>query len=124
MHTWDGKKLKMGQLAPDNNYSLHFCGKLLTKKIRGAENTINQDWWGVVEAEFYQNSWAFLHYLRTEQAESFKKFEAELLEAKLDTPAKGLEAFKRLISADLKAWDNAYLKQLETWAKQSPENMR
>jgi hypothetical protein len=125
MHTWDGKKLEMGQLAPDDNYSLHFCGKLLKKKkIKGAEDTLNQDWWGVVEPEFYQNSWAFIYYLRSEQADSFEKFEAELLEGTLDTQAKELEAFKRLISADLKAWDKAYLKQLEAWAKLSPENMR
>lgn len=125
MHEWDGKTLKMGQLAPNDNYSLHFCGRLLKKKkIKGAADTLNQDWWGVVEPEFYQNSWAFIYYLRTEQSEAFKKFEEELLAGKLDTQAKCLEAFKKHTSADLKMWDKAYLKQLETWAKESPENMR
>ena len=68
----------------------------------------------------YQGS----YYLRTTQAEAFKKFEAELLAGKLDSQAKQLEAFKRHISADLRTWDKDYLKQLGEWCKQSPENMR
>jgi hypothetical protein len=126
MHEWDGKTLKMGALAADENYSLHFCGKLLKKKkIKGAEDTLNQDWWGVVEPEFYQNSWAFVYYLRNSDGkEGFKQFETELLSGGLDSQAKQLAAFKKHIGADLKAWDKAYLKQLEDWAKSSPEEMR
>jgi hypothetical protein len=125
IHTWDGKTLQMGVLNAENNYNLYFCGKLLKKrKVLGAEDTLDQDWWGVIDPEFYQNSWAFVYYLRTEQAEAFKKFEAEMFEGKLDSQAKQLEAFKRLVSNDLKAWDKAYLKQLETWARKCPENMK
>jgi hypothetical protein len=126
MHTWDGKKLEMGQLAPDENYSLHFCGKLLKKKkIKGAEDTLNQGWWGVVEPEFYQNSWAFIYYLRnSDSKEGFRKFEKELLAQGLDSQAKQLEAFKSHVNADLKAWDKGYWKQLAEWAAESPENMR
>lgn len=126
MHEWDGKTLKMGQLVPDVNYSLWFCRKLLKKrKINGAEDTLNQDWWGVVDPEFYQNSWAFVYYLKhSDSAEGFKKFESELLEGKLNTQAKQLEAFKRLVNKDLKKFDKAYKKQLEDWAEQSPEDIR
>jgi hypothetical protein len=125
MHTWDGKTLKMGALAPQENYSLHFCGKLLDKKkIKGAEATLNQDYWGEVEPEFYQNSWAVIYYLRHAHAEAFKKFEADLRGGKLDTLDKQIAAFKQHIQADLKAWDKAYLKQLEEWADLSPKNMR
>ncbi|MCB9934614.1 MAG: hypothetical protein H6840_02895 [Planctomycetes bacterium] len=126
MHSWDGKKLEMGQLVPEVNYSLYFCGKLLKKKkIKGAEDTLNQNWWGEVDPEFYQNSWAFIYYLRnSDHKEGFSKFEQELQNGKLDSASKQLDAFKQHISADLKAFDKAYLKQLAEWAKQSPEQMR
>lgn len=126
MHEWDGKQLKLGELAPEVNYSLWFCRKLLKKrKIKGVEDTLQQDWWGVVDPEFYQNSWAFVYYLRhSDNAAGFKKWEAELLEGKLNSQEKQQEAFERLITKDLKKFDKAYKKQLEEWAKQSPENIR
>ncbi|MCB9894156.1 MAG: hypothetical protein H6839_06900 [Planctomycetes bacterium] len=126
MHKWDGKKLELGQLVPDVNYSLYFCGKLLKKKkIKGAEDTLNQNWWGEVDPEFYQNSWAFVYYLRnSDYRDGFAKFEQELLAGKLDSASKQVEAFKRHISADLKAFDKAYLVQLEAWVKLSPASMR
>lgn len=126
MHEWDGKTLKLGQLVPDVNYSLHFCGKLLRKrKIKGVEKTFEQGWWGEVDPEFYQNSWALVYYLRhSDHAEGFKKFESELKTGKLRDAESQVAAFKKHVTGDIKIFDKGYLDQLEKWCKQSPEEMR
>ncbi|MCA8916757.1 MAG: hypothetical protein KDB90_15295 [Planctomycetes bacterium] len=126
MHKWDGKKLELGQLVPDVNYSLYFCGKLLRKKkIKGAEDTLNQNWWGEVDPEFYQNSWAFIYFLRnSDYRDGFAKFETQLLAATLDSASKQLESFKQNVSVDLKAFDDAYHARLKTWCELSPPEMR
>lgn len=126
MHEWDGKTLKLGQLVPDVNYSLYFCGKLLRKrKIKGVEKTFEQGWWGEVDPEFYQNSWAFVYYLRhSDHADGFKKFESELKAGQLRDGGAQLSAFKKHVTEDFKTFDKGYLEQLEEWSELSPRKMR
>ncbi|MBX3459405.1 MAG: DUF1570 domain-containing protein [Planctomycetes bacterium] len=117
VHEWDGKALKMGVLNSKTNEHLHFLQRICKrKKLKGAEAQIQGGWEGDIDPEFYQQAWAFMYYLRTTHAEGFAKFEAELLAGKLDDPAKRLEAFKKHVAEDPKAFDKGYLDQTTKWA--------
>jgi hypothetical protein len=126
MHTWDGKKLAMGGLVPEKNYSLFFCKKLLSaNKVKGAQKMLEDAPMERIEPSYYQNAWAFIYYLRNSSyAEAFAKWEAELLEGKYATPAAQIEAFQKHVAPDLAKFDKEYKAQLKEWTKLCPKEWK
>lgn len=126
MHSWDGKKLAMGGLVPEKNYSLFFCKKLLGQnKIKGAQKMLEDAPMERIEPSYYQNAWAFIYYLRNSgYAEGFAKWEAELLEGKYSAPKDQLEAFQKHVAPDLAKFDKEYKAQLKEWTKQCPKEWK
>lgn len=119
VHEWDGKTLRMGVLNSESNEHLHFLQKITRrKKLKGAETTLKGGWEGDVDAEFYQQSWAFIYFLRNSaHTEGWRKWEVELLAGNLPDEAKRTEAFKKQVTEDLKAFDKAYLEATAKWAE-------
>ena len=126
MHSWDGKKLAMGQLVPEQNYSLFFCKKLLGQnKIKGAQKMLEDAPMERIEPSYYQNAWAFVYYLRNSTyAEGFAKWESALLEGKYASAADQLEGFKQHVAADLVKFDKDYKSQLKEWTKLCPKEWK
>lgn len=126
MHTWDGKKLTMGQLVPEHNYSLFFCKKLLGQnKIKAAQKMLEDAPMERIEPSYYQNAWAFIYYLRNSSyAEGFAKWESALLEGKYASAAEQLEGFKQQVAPDLAKFDKEYKAQLKEWTKLCPKEWK
>lgn len=117
VHEWDGKTLKIGVLNSKGNEHLHFLQRICKrKKLKGAEAHLAGGWDGEIDPEFYQQAWAFVFFLRGRHGEGFAKFEAELLAGKLPDTASRIEAFKKHVGNDLKAFDKGYLEQTTEWA--------
>ncbi len=126
MHTWDGKKLAMGGLVPEKNYSLFFCKKLLGQnKIKGAQKMLEDAPMERIEPSYYQNAWAFVYYLRNSSyAEGFAKWESALLEGKYASAAEQLEGFKQQVAPDMAKFDKEYKAQLKEWTKLCPKEWK
>lgn len=126
MHTWDGRKLVMGGLVPEKNYSLFFCKKLLGQnKIRGAQKMLEDAPMERIEPSYYQNAWAFIYYLRNSSyAEGFAKWEGALLEGKYASAAEQLEGFMEHVAPDLARFDKDYKAQLKEWTKLCPKEWK
>jgi hypothetical protein len=125
-HSWDGKTLKMGELAPSRNYSLFFCNKLIgQRKHKGAREMIENPWPSGVDPAFYQNAWGFLYFLKNSSySEGYAKWEQDLLAGKLESPAAQLEAFKKHVAEDLDKFDKDYRAQIKEWARQCPKEWK
>lgn len=110
VHQWDGKALSMGVLNPQVNEHLHFLQRIVRRKqLRGVKATFAEGEEGAIEAEFYQQSWAFVYYLRTgRHQEAFKKWEADLLAGKLGGDGAALSRFESLIAPDFAVFDAGY----------------
>lgn len=119
VHEWDGKTLKMGVLNAASNEHLHFLQRIIKrKKLKGAEATLKQAGEPAIEAEFYQQSWAFVFFCRTgSYAESFRKWETELLSGRLRDEAAQTTAFGSTVAPDMKAFDVAYRSATEEAAQ-------
>ncbi len=118
VHEWDGKTLKMGVLNAKTNEHLYFLKRIVRrKKLKGAEDMLKEGAEGSVDAEFYQNCWAFLYFLRnSDYADDFRKWEKQLLLGNHRTIEAQSTTFTKNVAQDPKAFNKAYSQAVEDWA--------
>jgi hypothetical protein len=118
VHEWDGKTLKMGVLNAKENEHLHFLKRIVRrKKLKGAEEMLKEGAEGSIDAEFYQNCWAFVYFLRnSDYMAAFSKWEAQLVSGAYADVEKQRDAFNLQVSPDVAAFNQAYLVAVKKWA--------
>jgi hypothetical protein len=120
VHEWDGKTLKMGVLNAKENEHLHFLKRIVRrKKLKGAEEMLKEGAEGSIDAEFYQNCWAFVYFLcNSNYTPGFRKWEAEAFRDSRRTPEIHAASFKETVTPDTKAFNQAYSAAVLDWASE------
>ncbi|MEK7486606.1 MAG: hypothetical protein AABZ60_19975 [Planctomycetota bacterium] len=123
-HLWQKQKLSMGQLNPEENYSLYFVRKWLSQnKIRKVEDFLLHPEQNEVDASWYHNVWALVYYLKKSSYNTgFKQWEEALQTGKMLEAESQYQQFLEKVAPNLKIFNQHYKQQLEIWSKLAPKH--
>ncbi|PCJ56929.1 MAG: hypothetical protein COA79_17475 [Planctomycetota bacterium] len=124
-HKWVNKKLTMGELHHEVNFSLYYIKSLVRKgKMKNIEDFLSnhlQD----IQFNYYHNTWAFIYFLKkSEYANGFKKWEVEMINRNISKPFSIKSTFMKFVTKDFNSFNNKYKAKLKEWSSLSPRNIR